>query len=90
MKDYVHLLTLHHIMPIVAITPFTAAYNNLIHPEFKTAILEMLSKIPEDVHFIDFNESEYFDDKDFIDTDHLNAGGAGKFSYLLNELFCIP
>ncbi len=59
----------------------------IYYPLFKEAIIEMLEKAAGEVHFIDFNESDYFDDMDFMDTDHLNLDGAMKFSYLLNEMF---
>ena len=87
LKDYTHLLGLHHVLPVVTVTPFTQAYNNHINPIFKEAIIKMLEKATGEVHFIDFNESDYFDDMDFMDTDHLNLDGAMKFSYLLNEMF---
>lgn len=87
MKDYMHLLQLHNVMPVITIPPFSQAYNRHIDSECKEAILGILEKIPGEVHFVDFNESDYFDDKDFVDTDHLSLEGAIKFSYLMNEMF---
>lgn len=87
MKDYIHLLHLHGMLPVVVITPFTAVYNKYMDPRGKDAIREMLEGVSEEVHYVDFNESNLFTDEDFMDTDHLNQQGAIKVSCLLDEMF---
>ncbi len=87
MKDYIHMLHMHGVLPVVVITPFTVQYNKNVDPRFKDAIREMLERIPEEVHYVDFNESNFFTDEDFVDTDHLNRQGAIKVSCLLDEMF---
>lgn len=89
MRDYIHLLHLYNILPAVVVTPFTASYNKYVDSRFKDVIKEMLESIPEEVHYVDINENDLFDDKDFIDTDHLNRHGAMKVSYMLNEMFAV-
>lgn len=86
LKDYVHLLHLHSVLPIITIAPFTQYYNKYIDHEYKNSIMEMLGKIQETVHFIDMNESNCFDDFDFFDTDHCSEIGANKVSYMLKEI----
>lgn len=87
LRDYVHFLHLHNILPVVVIPPFTKYYNLYADVGLKQAIMEMLEKIPEELHFVDFNDSEWFDDMDFMDTDHLNAIGADKMCYILTQIF---
>lgn len=87
LKDFVHFLHLYGTMPIVVITPFTAAYNKYIDPDSKASVLEMLNAIPEEVHFVDLNDCSFFDNSDFMDTDHLNEKGAEKVSRILVNMF---
>lgn len=87
MKDYVNYLYQKGILPIVVITPFSRAYNRYVSKEMKEAVWEMLDAVPQEVHFVDFNDSDLFDDNDFTDTDHLNALGAAKTSGYLTQMF---
>lgn len=87
-RDFVHYLYQHEVMPILVVPPFTQAYNRYVLPEMKAGLLEMLDAVPEDVHYIDFNdEPGIFDNADFVDTDHLNADGAKKMSMILADMF---
>lgn len=88
LKEFVHFLHLHQITPVVVITPFADAYNRHILPEMKAGVLNLVDSVPDDVHYVDFNEaSELFDASDFMDTDHLSESGAKKVSGILTELF---
>lgn len=87
LRDYIHYLTLHDILPIIVVTPFSKEYNRFIDLDMKASLLGMLDSVKDEVHFIDFNDTDYFDERDFVDTDHLNAGGAQKVSQILVELF---
>jgi len=87
-KEFVHFLYARNVRPIVVITPFSAEYNRFILPEMKAGVLELLDAVPEDVHFVDFNQAEgLFDAADFMDTDHLSEKGAEKVSNILVEMF---
>ena len=87
LKEYVHLLHLNNVLPVVVIPPFTPEYNQYTLPEMKEAVVEMLDAVPEDVHYVDFNQGGIFDPSDFMDTDHLSAKGAEKVSSILVEMF---
>lgn len=87
MKDFVHFLHLNGTTPIVVVTPFTRDYNRYIEAEAKESLLELLNSVPEELHFIDLNDCDYFDNSDFMDTDHLNEKGAEKVSRLLVRMF---
>ncbi|MCI8855546.1 MAG: hypothetical protein HFH26_03235 [Clostridiaceae bacterium] len=87
LKDYVHFLNLNHVLPIVVIPPFTPEYNRYTLPEMKDAVVEMLDAVPEDVHYVNFNQGCMFGPSDFMDTDHLSAEGAEKVSSILVEMF---
>ena len=88
LKMIVHLLHEHQIMPILVVPPFTAEYNQRIQPELKESFLAMLDEVPDDFHFVDFNETDgLFGPADFCDADHLSESGAEKFSRILVEMF---
>lgn len=75
----------HDIMPIFVIMPFTRYYNEYINAEYKTEIYQVLDKLKVPIEFLDMNDyPEVFEDKDFLDSDHLNLNGALKATELLN------
>ena len=87
-KQFVAYLYEHEVQPIVVITPFSAEYNCFVLPEMKAGVLELLDAVPQDIHYVDFNQAlDLFDAADFMDTDHLSARGAEKMSAILTEMF---
>lgn len=74
-----------NVRTVFAIFPFTKWYNRYINPEYRKDIYQILDGLKLPVEFFDMNELEYFDDGDFLDTDHLNEEGAKKASGLLNQ-----
>lgn len=88
LQEYIHLLHEHGSTPIVVIPPFTEAYNQFVLPELKEATVAMLDSVPEDFHYVDFNDApDLFCDADFMDTDHMSAQGAEKMCAILAEMF---
>lgn len=86
--EFVRFLYSRDVTPIVVVTPFAEEYNRAILPEMKEGILELLDSVPEDVHYVDFNEAaDLFEPEDFMDTDHLSASGAKKMSAILADMF---
>lgn len=86
-KEYVHFLHRNHILPIAVLMPYTKAYRRYILPEMVESLLEMVDSVPEEVHYVDLNEGGVFKNRDFFDTDHLNAQGAEKASRILTDIF---
>ena len=68
------------------VMPFTKEYMRYVSKEYKEIITSALSKIPYEVHFIDFNDLNMFEDDEFADPEHLNEKGAHKFSEILNGI----
>lgn len=88
LREFVRLLYLNGIQPIVVVTPFTQEYDRYVQQELRDGVLELLDSVPEDVHFVDFNQApNLFDATDFMDTDHLSQRGAKKVSGILTEMF---
>lgn len=88
LQEFVQFLYSHGVTPIVVIPPFTKWYNRSVFKELKEGVLELLDSVPEDIHYVDFNEAgDIFEPADFMDTDHLSAGGAKKMSAILAEMF---
>lgn len=86
-EDYIHLLELNGIKPVLVIPPFTEAYNRYVLKEIKEAVREMVERVKVRIEFIDFNEGNMFEDDDFIDTDHMNGRGAYKMSMILAKRY---
>lgn len=54
----------------------------------KEGMLELLDSVPENVHYVDFNEATgQFEPENFLDSDHLTASGAEKISTILVNMF---
>ena len=88
LRDFVKYLYAKNVQPVVVITPFTPEYNRFVLPEMKAGVLELLDAVPEDVHYVDFNQaSELFEPEDFMDTDHLSEKGTEKVSGILVDMF---
>lgn len=88
LREFVRFLYDHAVQPIVVVTPFSEEYNRFLLPEMKSGVLELLDTVPEDIHYVDFNEtSGLFGPADFMDTDHLSEKGAEKVSSILVEMF---
>lgn len=76
------------VLPVVVITPFSPEYNRFVLPEMKHGVLELLDAVPQDVHYVDFNQAlDLFGPEDYMDTDHLSASGAKKVSSILADMF---
>lgn len=87
-REFVRFLYSYDVMPIVVIPPFTEGYSQNVLREMKEGVLELLDSVPEDVHYVDFNEARgIFEPVDFMDTDHLSAIGAEKMSSILVDMF---
>lgn len=88
LQGFVRFLYDHDVQPIVVITPFSPEYNRYVLPEMKAGVLELLDSVPQDVHYVDFNQAlDLFAPEDYMDTDHLSEQGAEKVSNILVEMF---
>lgn len=86
--EFVHFLYSYNVTPVVVITPFTKGYSWHVLKEMKEGVLELVDSVSEDVHYVDFNETDgIFEPADFMDTDHLSAAGAKKMSAILADMF---
>lgn len=66
--------------------PSTRFYEKYLLKEYKESYMSALNSIDGVAHFIDFNDLHMFDDKDFVDMDHLDKSGAIKISEVINNL----
>lgn len=88
LTEFVQFLYQKDVQPIVAITPFSPEYNRFVLPEMRAGVLELIDAVPQDVHYVDFNQApDLFGPEDFMDTDHLSASGAEKVSGILVDMF---
>jgi hypothetical protein len=66
--------------------PSTRFYKKYLLKDYKESYMSALNSIDGDIQFIDFNDLDIFDDKDFVDMDHLDKSGAIKISEFINNL----
>lgn len=87
LKDYLELLMTNNIKPIIVVCPVTKYYSKYFSVRIKEEFLEIINKLQRDYNFqyIDYFESELFDDSLFYDVSHLTFEGGEKFTMLLNE-----
>lgn len=86
-KDYIRFLHANNVLPIYVIPPFMPTYTKNILPEMKDSLMELFKAASGEIHFVDFNQSDCFNEFDFADTDHLSEIGAQKMSRILTEMF---
>lgn len=65
--------------------PSTPFYKKYLLKDYKESYMSALKSINEDIQFIDFNDLDIFNDKDFVDMDHLDKSGAVKISEFINN-----
>ena len=70
----------------VMVMPFSSYYNERINPAYKEKIFSTMDQMEQEIHFIDFNEYNLFNDEDFLNSDHLNETGGRKLTSLVNEV----
>lgn len=66
--------------------PSTIFYQRYLLKEYKESYMLALNSISGQIKFIDFNDLDMFEDKDFVDMDHLDKSGAIKVSEYINNL----
>ena len=86
-KELIRYLVIHDVKPVVIIPPFTGLYNAYTPKGMIDGALELINSTDDTVEFVNFNESDMFEDSDFIDTDHLNENGSKKMTEILFNLF---
>ena len=85
LEGLISLLVEKNIDVFIVILPFSKEYNTYINPEYKAILLDYLDKLPYTINFLDFNEYDFLQDEDFLDSDHVNMIGAEKVSTLLSQ-----
>lgn len=86
LNNLVKLLAEKNINTYFVIMPFTEEYLREINPDYKKNLLEVLDNIPYSIDFLDMNDLGLFEREDFLDLTHVNANGAKKVTYILEQL----
>jgi hypothetical protein len=86
LNSFVSLCNDKNIQVYLLVLPSTKAYLKYLFKGFKESYMSALSLINGKINFIDFNDFNMFDDKDFVDMDHLDKEGAIKVSEYINNL----
>ncbi len=71
---------------LIVVPPVTSFYRDRLNAEIQNKFYEILDKIESEIHLLDLTNADVFEDKDFIDTDHLNDIGAQKMTTLVLEV----
>nr|WP_319401057.1 hypothetical protein [uncultured Carboxylicivirga sp.] len=67
---------------VIVFPPYRSDYKKLL-PNFEELYSEVL--LMKNIHFIDFTNSDFLDDSDFGDTEHLKPEGAQKLTVRLKQ-----
>lgn len=86
-KNYLELLVNNKVKPIVVICPVTDIYRKYFAKGIKNEFISIINEFKEkyDFQFLDFYETDGFNDSDFYNSSHLNPDGSRKFTKILNE-----
>lgn len=86
-KNYLQLLKENDIKPIVIVCPTSKYYSKYFPKRLKDEFYSIINETRKeyDFQFLDYFDSELFEDCDFYDVSHLNDKGAEKFTKLLNK-----
>mgnify|MGYP003168156318 CR=1 FL=1 len=86
-KNYLQLLKENNIKPIVIVCPASKYYSKYFPKRLKDEFYSIINETRKqyDFQFLDYFDSELFEDNDFYDVSHLNDKGAEKFTELLNK-----
>lgn len=71
---------------LIVVPPVASFYRDRLNAEIQNKFYEILDKIESEIHLLDLTNADVFEDKDFIDTDHLNDIGAQKMTTLVLEV----
>ncbi len=85
--EYMSLLKNYNIKPIIIIFPVTKYYFKYFDIRLKEQFYDIIKNLYDkfEFQFLDFFDSNFFDDSDFRDESHLNIFGAEKMTKILNE-----
>ncbi|WP_242824655.1 D-alanyl-lipoteichoic acid biosynthesis protein DltD [Clostridium tyrobutyricum] len=85
--DYLELLKMYNIKPIVVVYPVTKYYSKYFSARIETEFHSIIDRVKKkyDFQYMDYFRSDYFKDSDFGDVSHLNWIGAEKFTNILNK-----
>jgi len=87
-RDYLELLKIHNIKPIVVISPTSKQhYQYFENSTLKDRFYSILNEFEREYKFqiLDYFDSNLFVDSDFWDYSHMNKNGADKFTQMLRK-----
>lgn len=70
----------------VIIPPFTKEYLLFLNQDMKESLLSVIENFSYTVDYVDLNTTDFFEDSDFLDMDHLNGQGAIKMTNILSAI----
>jgi len=86
LNSFVSFCNKRNVIAYLISFPSTRFYQKYLLKEYKESYISALNSIDGEIQFIDFNDLDMFDDKDFLDMDHLEKSGAIKVSEFINNL----
>lgn len=84
-NELVNLCSSKKINLLFVITPVTRYYREYLNKQYKDIFYNTLNMADGNIHLLDLYEDDYFNEDDFIDTDHLSDSGAEKLTEIINE-----
>lgn len=86
-KDFLELLKINNIKPIIVTSPQTEIYCKYISENIKNEFKNILYEFKQKYNFqvLDYTYSDKFNDNDFYDFSHMNIDGSIKFTKILEN-----
>jgi len=87
LKGFIELLQQKDITPVLFSSPTYGKYNLFLNDSIINQNKITINKLCEtyNIKYWDYSNSQYFDEGDFFNCDHMNAKGAFRFSTMLND-----
>lgn len=82
--DYLELLKINNIKPIVVVPPVSKYYAENFSKRISDKFMSIISDRNGLFQYIDYFESDLFEDSDFFDVSHLNEKGAKKYTKIID------
>lgn len=87
LNEFITFLNNKNVEPIVVIFPNTKYYSEFLNKNYEKQFYNIINniKISQNINLIDFSKFDIFEERDFIDFDHMSEIGAIKITDEINK-----
>lgn len=86
LKEFVQYLNMQNVKPLFVLFPCCKRYNEMFSEELKDRFYQGLAQLDQGTFELwDYSECPFFEERDFVDPDHLNEFGRAKMTELIRR-----